>query len=243
MRLLPLVVLISISCSREDASAPVALPTVQAPSGGVVSGRVLETFEAPGYTYLLLSTRAGDRWAAIPTAAVAVGSEVRLANPMPMKNFVSKTLGRTFAEILFASGIEQKGGAASAPQRSAGLDPEYAALDAWAKTAAAPVPRAAGVESKTVAEIFAQRAELADKPVMLRGKVVKVTSGVLGKNWLHLRDGSGSPEGKDDDLVVTTAEKIAIGDVVVMRGPVHLARDFGSGYVFPVMIEDAQLVR
>ena len=73
--------------------------------------------------------------------------------------------------------------------------------------------------------------------------VVKVTPEVMGKNWLHLRDGSGSREKKDDDITVTTTAMAAVGDVVVVRGVVHLDRDFGAGYTYPVIIEDAKVTK
>ena len=47
-------------------------------------------------------------------------------------------------------------------------------------------------------------AELKDKTVVVRGKVVKYTPEVLGKNWIHLRDGSGSAADNTNDVLVTT---------------------------------------
>lgn len=100
------------------------------------------------------------------------------------------------------------------------------------------VERAPG--GKTVAEIYAQRAQLKDTQVSVRGRVVKYSSGILGKNWLHLRDGSGQ-EGKDNDLTVTTTDQASVGQVVVVTGPVHLERDFGAGYSYAVILEDARV--
>jgi hypothetical protein len=77
--------------------------------------------------------------------------------------------------------------------------------------------------------------------VAVRGKVVKYNPGIMGKNWIHLRDGSGSNEKKDNDLTVTTSDSAAVGGVVLVKGRVHLDRDFGSGYVYSVIIEDAKV--
>jgi hypothetical protein len=80
------------------------------------------------------------------------------------------------------------------------------------------------------------------KPVAVRGKVVKITPGVLGKNWIHLRDGTGSRAAKDDDLTVTTTDgTAATGDVILVRGVVGIDKDFGSGYTYSVMVENAKL--
>ena len=102
------------------------------------------------------------------------------------------------------------------------------------------VPKASGADARTVAEIYAQRTALKEKPVTLRGKVVKFNEGIMNRNWVHLRDGTGA-SGKDNDITVTTNDKTAVGDVVVVKGTVRLDKDFGAGYAYPVIIEDAKL--
>jgi hypothetical protein len=93
---------------------------------------------------------------------------------------------------------------------------------------------------KTVAEVFAEKDQLAGKPVTFRGKVVKTNANIMGKNWLHVRDGSGADG--TNDLTVTTAGAIPnVGDTVVVTGPVVLNKDFGMGYTYEVLIEDAQV--
>jgi hypothetical protein len=103
------------------------------------------------------------------------------------------------------------------------------------------VAKASGPDARTVAEVVTKSTELKDKPVVVRGKVVKFTGGVMGKNWIHLRDGSGSAADKTDDVLVTTKDQAGIGDVVVVKGKVRTDKDFGSGYAYKVLIEDATL--
>ncbi len=103
------------------------------------------------------------------------------------------------------------------------------------------VPKAEGANAKTVAELWALRAALAGKDIAVKGKVVKVTAGVMGKNWLHVRDGSGSKATKDNDLAVTTDATAKVGDVVTLSGTVSVDKDFGAGYAYPVIIENAKL--
>jgi hypothetical protein len=79
--------------------------------------------------------------------------------------------------------------------------------------------------------------------VAVRGTVVKFLPQILGKNWVHLRDGSGSATGKDEDLTVTTQDTAAVGEVVTATGTVFTDRDFGSGYTYPVILEEAKLSR
>ena len=69
---------------------------------------------------------------------------------------------------------------------------------------------------------------------------MKWNAGIMGKNWLHLRDGSGAA-GKDNDITITTSDEAAVGDVVLVKGTVRVDKDFGAGYAYPVIIEDAKL--
>jgi hypothetical protein len=93
---------------------------------------------------------------------------------------------------------------------------------------------------KTIAEVFAEKDQLAGETIVFRGKVVKTNAGIMGKNWLHIRDGSGA-EGTND-LTVTTIEVLPnVGDTVLVSGPVSLNKDFGMGYQYDIIIEDADV--
>ncbi len=217
-----------------------------------IVGTVLETMDAAGYTYMRLKTGQGEIWAAVPKSAVKKGSEVTIVNAVIMNGFESKTLKRKFDRIVFGN-ID---GGAGAPEGFAPFAPGHGTpkgnqatvagphaglANAPAETGKIKVKKAEGAEGRTIAEIFAGKASLKDKSVVVRGKVVKYNPGIMGKNWIHLRDGSGSMEKKNDDLTVTTLDAAAVGDVVVVRGTLHLDRDFGAGYTYPVIIEDAKV--
>ncbi|MBK8740263.1 MAG: hypothetical protein IPM02_12375 [Betaproteobacteria bacterium] len=103
------------------------------------------------------------------------------------------------------------------------------------------MPKATGANARTVVEINAKGAALKDKPVLVRGKVVKFNGGIMGRNWIHLRDGTGSAADNSNDLLVTTTQKASAGDVVTVQGVVRTDRDFGSGYAYKVLIEEATL--
>jgi hypothetical protein len=93
---------------------------------------------------------------------------------------------------------------------------------------------------KTVAEVFAEKDALANKPVTIRGKVVKANHGVMGLDWLHVRDGSGS-EGTNDLTVTATSAPAKVGDTVLVTGKVATDKDFGMGYQYPVLVEEADV--
>ncbi|MBP2688102.1 MAG: hypothetical protein H6Q83_289 [Deltaproteobacteria bacterium] len=113
-----------------------------------------------------------------------------------------------------------------------------------AKAPASPEPikvgKAKGADAYSVSETYEKAGTLDKKTVVVRGKVVKVSRGIMGKNWVHLRDGSGTA-GKDNDITVTTGDKVAVGDVVTAKGTVRVDKDFGAGYAYPVIVEDAKL--
>ena len=94
---------------------------------------------------------------------------------------------------------------------------------------------------KTVGEIFDGKQSLAGQQVSVRGAVVKFTPGVMGKNWIHLRDGT-SGAGGSNDVTVTTNASVAVGDIVLVRGRVTVDKDFGFGYRYDLLIEDARVV-
>lgn len=92
----------------------------------------------------------------------------------------------------------------------------------------------------TIEEIFAKKDELGETKVIVRGKVVKANPEIMGKNWLHVRDGTGS-EGTSDLTVTTSGTLPEVGDTVLVTGQVSLNKDFGLGYQYDVILEDAEI--
>ena len=209
------------------APAPAAVSVPAAASG--VSGEVMEVHDVESYTYLRLETASGDVWAAVPSAKVKKGAKVTLQNPMTMTNFESKTLKKKFDQILFATLAGSEGAAA------------YATSAPAADSAPIKVAKASGAGAYTVAEVITKRAELKGKQVQIRGQVVKFMPGIMKRNWVHIQDGSGTAAAKNHDLLVTTLDSAQIGDVVLVKGQVGNDRDFGSGYTYPVLVEEAKL--
>lgn len=246
----------SAAATETSATAPAAVP----PSQGKVTGKIAEAFNAAGYTYLRLQTANGEEWAAVPESATRTGQNVTVNVQMVAEKFESKTLNRKFDKIYFGN-IEGAGPAPTAPGAIAmstqPMPPNHpqvggspmgggaSAMGSPEQHMRAPevgdvkVPKAEG--GKTVAEIWAGKDGLKDREVVVRGKVVKFLAGIMGKNWLHLRDGSGSKEKGDDDITVTTNEMAAVGDVVTVKGKVSTDKDFGAGYRYGAIIEDAKL--
>lgn len=224
-----LVTLVAILAAQVAVAAG---PATSAPTPSL-TGQVQEAKDVDNYTYLRLKTAKGETWAAVPRAAVKTGAVVTIENPMVMQNFESKSLNRKFDSIVFGN-LSAAGGMPNP-------GPGHGGLAKTPDLAVAKVAKADGPDARTVAEVNAQRQSLKDKPVAIRATVVKFTGGVMGKNWIHLRDGSGSAADSSNDVLVTTRDDAKVGDVVVARGVVRTDVDLGAGYAYKVLVEDVAL--
>jgi hypothetical protein len=214
-----------------DAQAAAHAPTQG--KGMAAEGKVAETMNAGGYTYVLVESAKGQLWAAAPETAVKVGDQVSFVSGMPMAQFRSNTLDRTFEMVYFVPGLTINGAVvapvAKTPATGAGAEP--AAMEIK------DIKKAKG--GKTVAELFASKSEMSGKSVSIRGKVVKYNGGIMGSNWLHIQDGSGAAG--SNDLTITTKAVAKVGDIVLIKGVVGLDKNFGGGYKYGLIVEDAAI--
>lgn len=203
------------------------------------SGKALEVINGGGYTYVHVETGKEKIWIAGPASPVKVGEKVSFPQGMPMTGFQSKALGRTFDLVYFVGSIDREG---AEPAKGA-LPPGHpqtapgAGVAVAAKLDFSKITKPAG--GKTVAEIIQEKNQLSGKKIAVRGKVVKFSAEIMGKNWIHLNDGTVKEGG--EDLTITTKAKAKIGDTVLVRGVVATEKDLGSGYYYAVIIEDAEV--
>lgn len=250
------------------ASASAINPASAGAESQTVGGTVLETMNAAGYTYLYIDSGTAKSWVAVPETAVAAGDTVSYSQGMQMKNFHSKSLDRTFPTITFSSGLTNSPAAQSTTPQSAAAPandsfsaavareqqaasataPVMAETTAGSAGAIAPfkeiqIAKAAGDNSYTVAEIFSQAKELNGKTIRLQGKVVKYNANIMGRNWLHLQDGTGDPMNNTHDLVITTSEQITDEEVIIIEGKLAADKDFGAGYKYAAIVEEALIIK
>jgi hypothetical protein len=219
-----------------------AAPAVPAAEPVPLAGKVLQTMTGGGYTYVYIERADGSKkWVAVAETPVKVGSDVAFKDGMEMGAFESKALKRTFDSIIFSNGIVS--GAEKAPladpSKGEGVSPgsQGTIKDKAAKIS---VEKATGPNATTVEGAFKNSAKLNKKKVEIRGQVVKVSSGIMGKNWIHIQDGTGSEKKKTHNLVCTSSTDTAdVGDVITISGTLIKDRDFGGGYKYAVIIEDA----
>jgi hypothetical protein len=228
--------------AKPSAQAAPATPAAPAATSPGKSGKVTETMDASGYTYLQVDTGSETFWAAAPQFAVKVGDEVLVPEGMPMTNFSSKTLDRTFDTVYFVPSV-MVGGADSLAQQPADNQPMMNGSKGSKTTVETTDIDLSGIKvaegGQTVGDVYAKKAELNGKQVKIRGKVVKFSPSIMGKNWIHIQDGTG--EAGANDLTVTTSAEANTGDTVVISGMLTVDKDFGYGYAYDVIVEEAEV--
>jgi hypothetical protein len=231
------------------------------PQAIALAGKVQETMDGGGYTYVLLKNGAEKVWVAIPLMKVTVGQELDLIPGYELKNFNSKGLNRKFDKIIFSAGVDgkkvrlspsaikmahagvpmpQPGAKAPAPAAPA-PGPPKAARTRTIPVSIALVAKAKGPNAYTIAQLYAKKGKLEKKPIVVRGRVIKVTTGILKKNWIHIEDGSGSAAKKNNDLILTTHDLPKEGALVTVRGTLYNNIDFGSGYRYSLIVQEARV--
>lgn len=234
-------------------------------NSNLLKGKIVETMNSGGYTYMNIEDASGKtQWVAIPETTVSQGEKITYHDGMVMQNFTSNTLKRSFDSIVFSSGIagaEMKsphGPVAASKMSEKSEDSFAAAIQAESKQGAveteassggsnaAIVPftemeiaKLEGPDGYTVEEVFTKAEELNGKKVKVRGKVLKFSPMIMGRNWIHIQDGTGNPMKNEHDLVVTSKSEAKEGSLIIVEGVVAAKKDFGAGYMYDVIIEDA----
>ena len=196
---------------------------------------VTEVIQASSYSYLKVKENLTERWVAVSKREINVGDVYYYDNALLMNNFNSKDLDRTFEVIYFVNQISKT---PITKNQMGGAIPAHSGKVETHKSSTITLEKAEG--EITVAQVFANRAEFASKEFEIRGVVVKVNKQVMGKNWIHIQDGTNNAG--SFDLTITTQDLAEIGDEVTFKGKLTLEKNFGSGYFYDVIMEDAVLV-
>lgn len=226
----------SMATSAKGRDTMAKQPVEEKP--GPLSGTVVQTMDSGGYTYVLLEDMGERRWAAIEATQIAVGEKLVLKPGSIMVNFTSKSLNKTFDRIVFSDGIAERPDAAKAKatKKSSG------SAGAVVSSGKISVDKATGPNAYQVSDLYAKK-KLNGKKITVRGKVMKVSTGIMDRNWIHLQDGTGSAQKKTHNLVVTSKDVPEVGEVVTVTGILVRDKDFGSGYKYDVIVEKATIVR
>jgi hypothetical protein len=202
---------------------------------GTHKGVVQEVLQTTNYTYLLVAENKTETWLALPKMEANKGESYYYTEGMEMKNFESKELGRIFETVYFIESVSktlQKNTSESMayPHSSMTTKVEKHEVDIQ--------PVSGGI---TIADLFANKATYEGKTVKVKGEVTKFNGSIMKRNWVHLQDGT-EHDGKFD-LTVTTVIEVPVGEIMTFEGVVALNQDFGYGYSYEVLLENAVLIR
>lgn len=243
---------ISTTPEIKKAVIPERHPHLQETETPVIhKGVVQEVLQTAKYTYLRVKEGEVELWLAITKMQAAAGETYYYQGGLPMKDFVSKELNRTFPEVFFLDNIsttpDMGGGSAdhghphSSPHTN---DPsasgQHVNPNSQMEKVAVKVEHSK--EEISIAELFKNKKLYAGKTVKVKGEVVKFTEEILGKNWVHIQDGTSDKSGKYD-LTITTNTVVRRTDIIVFEGVISLDKDFGFGYQYDVIMEDAKVVK
>jgi len=240
------------AASPAEASAKAGAEGGEPGAAVSFTGAIVETMDASSYTYVHLKAIDGSEvWVAGPKTTVSVGQVLSIKGGFEMKGFKSSALDRTFERLIMVQSLGGPDAAKAAPvpaeeapaaaPHGMGGDVAQApgAPSVPSTVAAGSVAKAEGDTGRTVAEVYAQATDLNGKSVAVRGVVVKASNGIMGRNWIHLQDGTGTAEKGDHDLTLTTDATAKVGDRVLATGTLAADRDFGAGYRYKAIVEQA----
>ncbi len=224
-RILPLILIALMvaftACENKNEEANENLPE------GTHKVTVADFIQTPNYTYIKASENGNEFWIAVTKMQPEKGETLYFSKSMEMKNFKSEALDRTFESVLFVQDVSQTPPSAQKP-----VNHPQVFNQTKQEVNVEPLK-----DGKTVAQIYEQKDQLNGETVKVKGKVVKYNPHIMGRNWIHIQDGTG----KDNnfDLMVTTPDSAKAGDLVVVEGTVEINQDFGAGYSYPVLLSNA----
>ncbi len=209
---------------------------------GVHSVMVKEVLQVSEYTYLRVSEDGKEKWLAAPSVQVEKGKTYYFKNGMEMMNFESKELNKTFEKIYFIDKLSTDPNmkvetvTSSIPKKN---NVSHQAAKPKLEQAKVQVPPTEGII--TIAELYENINKYVGLQIKVRGKVTKYNPAILKKNWIHIQDGTAFND--KFDFTATIDNEVNIGDFVTIEGVIAVNKDFGYGYVYDVIMENASLVK
>jgi len=227
------IIILFIGCGNDDSKTQEITETKNKTSNvesNSRSGIVVDKIDAGTYSYLQLKENTNLYWVAVPAMEIENGENIYFSQYMEMKDFKSETLNRTFASVLFVND-------ASKSMNKMNMKNPHSEVQSLDKQTISVDPLKDG---KTIADIYKNKQSLNGKTVNVKGKVVKFNRGIMNRNWVHIQDGTDN--NGDFDLLITSDETVKVGDIIVAKGKLVIDKDFGAGYFYPVLVEEAKII-
>lgn len=231
------IVLFIFSCEPRQGQQTHEVPPTASVSTSMNELVAKEVIQATSYTYVKGDQKGKEVWIAILKRDVEVGKTYYYGQAMEMKGFKSKELERTFDSILFLEGIFDSPDGNNKSQVANPHDPD--------KNKKSGAPRQEmNIQHKEgeieIGELYKNKESLASKKIKVRGVVTKFNPGIMDRNWVHIQDGTGGTT--SFDLTITTNDQVQVGTIAVFEGAVAVDKDFGHGYKYDLILEEANLL-
>ncbi len=198
--------------------------------------KVLEILPAKKYLYLKVEEGEKQYWLATGKSDIVPGKSYEYNEALIRNNFRSEELDREFDELYLVTRLipAQDGNALGKSDLSEALKNPDAKIEDLSVIPEDPdaLPR---VEITT---LLKENAAFEGQWITVQGTCIKVNNGIMGRNWVHLAHEDGKSE-----VVITTREVVEVGEHVGFAARVALNRDFGSGYSYPLLLEQGVLIK
>ena len=199
-----------------------------------VTVKVKAVEQVENYTYLLVKGRGPAYWIAVSSTEITPGESITYEGGMLMEDFHSEELNRTFEKVLFLDALEgsQPPAMDMMPGTSHGSALKVSKMDISVDAEEGTI---------SIAELYADPDSFDGKRIRVKGEVVKFNAAIMERNWIHIQDGSEF-DGRYD-LTITSQESFEVGQVLTLEGVLAINKDFGYGYSYEILIEEAKAVR
>ena len=234
-----ILILLTVACNSkpkiieavDDTTVDTGQPAMEAATEELHKVVVDEVLHTSRYTYLNVTEDGQQFWIAIPRKEVEKGGLYYYRGGLKKTNFKSVEHDRVFETVYLVSDVAK--------------DPSLIGFAGVNPNADMPVDNVSGKMDPppggiTLSELFANKEKYNGQTVRVRGKCVKLNNMIMNRNWIHIQDGTLED---DMDLTVTTTENVPLGAVVAFEGTIALNRDFGAGYKYEIIMENAQLLQ
>lgn len=223
------------------------------PGDGYITVEVLKFEQVESYTYLLVKEKKAEYWVATSTMNAEVGQSYKYRGGLLMSNFHSEDLNRTFEDVLFLDQLiplsssnnhagQEKPAMQGMHDMPAGMHPGNETTPGSSVVNEKADVKVASVEGAiTIEKLFANMKSYEGKAVRIAGEVTKYNASIMERNWVHIQDGT-EHQGKYD-LTATSIETFEVGSTVIIEGTVALDLDFGYGYTYEILLEEAVAVK
>jgi hypothetical protein len=234
-KLKKLIIVLTIVSIFVSCRGPLSTPESSGDKQKVHKVVVKEVIHAAGYTYLNVSEKRKSTWLAVPGMDVSKGDKLTYSGGMIMNDFHSRELNRTFPSVLFLEKVTNE----SKKSEEKEIKLEGKMGEVKKEKIIVTIKREEGCIS--VAKLYESKADFSEKIIKVRGIITKINSAIMGKNWIHIQD--GTEYNGAFDFTITTDSHLQISDTVTFEGKVSVNKDFGYGYTYEVIMEDGKLIR